>query len=170
MIIFGIDPGLNKTGVGILQLEGKNLGYIKHDVIKTDPKQSLVKRLQSIVDGVHSLVTEYRPAYAAVEDIFYSVNIKSAILLGETRGAIISTLLSNKVDLFEFSALQIKKAVVGYGKADKEQVRKMVEILLKIDLSGVASDASDALACAICLAFQLTCYEKGIVYDCKIKR
>ncbi len=156
MIILGIDPGLNKTGVGILELNNKHLRYLHHCVIKTDPKDSLVNRLKKISASLLSILDEYKPSFAAVEDVFYSVNIKSAILLGQTRGAIIATLVNSEVDVREYTALQIKKSVVGYGKADKEQVKKMVEILLKIELKNTLSDASDALACGICLGLNLS--------------
>jgi len=156
LIIFGVDPGLNKTGIGILGVEGKKLHYLDHSVIKTSTGDSLSKDLKLICEGIGDLIGKYKPSNAAVEDIFYSVNIKSAMLLGQTRGAIIATLLNNKVEVDEFTALQIKKAVVGYGKADKEQVKKMVELMLKIDLKKSFTDASDALACAICLGLNLT--------------
>lgn len=161
MVIFGIDPGLNKTGVGVLEVTGKNIAYLSHAIIKTDAKSSLPDRLGFICSELINLINIYKPHVAGVEDIFYSVNIKSAILLGETRGAIMATLLNNNVKISEFTALQIKKAVVGYGKADKEQVKKMVEILLKIDLKKSFSDVSDALACGICLGFTLTGYQIG---------
>ncbi|MGC8925117.1 MAG: crossover junction endodeoxyribonuclease RuvC [Calditerrivibrio sp.] len=158
MIILGIDPGLNKTGVGVLKVGNKNLSYLNHFVIKTDPKESLVLRLKEITIGLSNIIKQFQPSYAAVEDIFYSVNIKSAILLGQTRGCIISTLVASGVEVMEYTALQIKKSVVGYGKADKEQVKKMVEMLLKIELKNTLNDASDALACAICLGLNLTNY------------
>ncbi|MEF3255548.1 MAG: crossover junction endodeoxyribonuclease RuvC [Deferribacterales bacterium] len=161
MVIFGIDPGLNKTGVGVLEVTGKNIAYLSHAIIKTDAKSSLPDRLGFICSELINLINIYKPHVAGVEDIFYSVNIKSAILLGETRGAIMATLLNNNVKISEFTALQIKKAVVGYGKADKEQVKKMVEILLKIDLKKSLLDVSDALACGICLGFTLTGYQIG---------
>lgn len=156
MIIFGIDPGLNKTGVGVLKVENRSLKYLHHFVIKTNPKGDLVSRLSEIASSLLELTNNFKPSFAAVEDIFYSVNIKSAMLLGQTRGAIIATLVNRGVDVKEYTALQIKKSVVGYGKADKEQVKKMVEILLKIELKNTLSDASDALACAICLGLNLT--------------
>jgi crossover junction endodeoxyribonuclease RuvC len=156
LIIFGIDPGLNKTGVGVLKVENRSLKYLHHFVIKTNPKGDLVSRLSEIASSLLELTNNFKPSFAAVEDIFYSVNIKSAMLLGQTRGAIIATLVNRGVDVKEYTALQIKKSVVGYGKADKEQVKKMVEILLKIELKNTLSDASDALACAICLGLNLT--------------
>ena len=156
MVIFGIDPGLNKTGVGILEVENRSLKYLHHFVIKTDPKVGLVHRLKEISASLIDFINRFKPSYAAIEDIFYSVNIKSAMLLGQTRGAIIATLVNSGIDVYEYTALQIKKSVVGYGKADKEQVKKMVEILLKVELKNTLNDASDALACAICLGLNLT--------------
>ena len=112
MIIFGIDPGLNNTGIGILDVYEKKISYNSHYVIKTNAKNSLPERLKTICSSLQNLYTEFKPAYAAVEDIFYSVNVKSAILLGQTRGAIIATLLGCDVEMFEFTALQIKKSLL----------------------------------------------------------
>jgi len=154
--IIGIDPGLNNTGVGVLRIENKTLTCIYHNVIKTDSKKSLPERLDTICSKLNEILVEYTPKYAAVEDVFFSVNIKSALLLGHTRGAIMATLLNKEVKVYEFSALQIKKSVVGYGKADKEQVKKMVELHLNLRLDNVKYDVSDALGCALCLGLNLT--------------
>jgi len=155
-IVMGIDPGLNCTGIGIVQVWAGKVEYVAHRVVKTNSKESLPKRLGGICDGVRGALEEYSPARAAVEDVFYSVNVKSAMLLGQTRGAIIATLLSGGVDVSEFTALQIKKAVVGYGKADKNQVKHMVEVLLGRKMGKVPLDATDALACGICLGLNMT--------------
>jgi len=154
--IIGIDPGLNNTGVGVLKLENKTLTCLYHNVIKTDSKKKLPERLDTICSKLNDILTEYNPEYAAVEDVFFSVNIKSALLLGHTRGAIMATLLSKGVKVHEFTALQIKKSVVGYGKADKEQVKRMVELHLNLKLDKVKYDVSDALGCALCLGLNLT--------------
>jgi len=152
----GVDPGLNCTGIGILQVWPGKVEYVAHAVVRTDSKNALPQRLGVICGGIRDAINEYKPAFAAVEDVFYSVNVKSAMLLGQTRGAIIATLLAGEVDVREFTALQIKKAVVGYGKADKQQVQKMVEVLLGRKFANVPLDATDALACGICLGFNLT--------------
>lgn len=152
----GIDPGLNCTGIGVVQVWPGKVEYIAHRVVRTDAKQTLPERLSVICQGVREAVAEYNPSQSAVEDVFYSVNVKSAMLLGQTRGAIIATLLSCELKVHEFTALQIKKAVVGYGKADKSQVKHMVEILLGRKIGNVPMDATDALACGICLGFNLT--------------
>lgn len=156
MIIFGIDPGLNNTGVGILEIAGNKIIYKSHKVIKTNSKEKLPDRLKKICSDIQFLVEEYKPDNAAIEDIFYSVNVKSAMLLGQTRGAIIATLLNNNIILSEYTALQIKKSVVGYGKADKRQVKKLVELHLgeKFD-KNLSLDATDAMACGICLGLNL---------------
>ncbi|MGA1845844.1 crossover junction endodeoxyribonuclease RuvC [Deferribacter abyssi] len=151
MIILGIDPGLNKTGIGILENKGSKFDCIGYSVIKNKQGIKPVDKIKNLVNKVEAFILKYKPVYAAVEDSFYSVNVKTAIGLGVARGAIIATLLSKGVSVHQFTALQIKKAVVGYGKADKNQVKKMVEIQLGITLDGVLNDASDALACAICL-------------------
>jgi crossover junction endodeoxyribonuclease RuvC len=158
MIFFlGIDPGLNKTGVGVVGWNGGKLSYVSHALVKSNAKASFVERLASIIAGVQAELGKYDLHSAAVEDVFYSVNAKSALVLGQTRGAILATLISAKLSICEFSALQIKQSVVGYGKAEKEQVRKMVELHLQIELAKhVPLDVSDALACAICLALHQT--------------
>lgn len=156
-LVLGIDPGLNCTGVGLVKAWPGKVEYVAHGVIKTNSKESLVDRLKTICGGIRMCVKEYKPDAAAVEDIFYSVNVKSALLLGQTRGAIISTLLAEELPVHSFTALQVKKSVVGYGKAEKTQVKKMVEVLLGISMGDkIPLDATDALACAICLALNIT--------------
>lgn len=155
-IVMGVDPGLNCTGIGIVQAWPGKVEYVDHMLVRTDPKKTLPERLAVICGGIREAIEQYKPAHAGVEDVFYSVNVKSAMLLGQTRGAIIATLLAGDVDVREYTALQVKKAVVGYGKADKQQVKKMVEVLLGRSMGNVAVDATDALACAICLGFNLT--------------
>lgn len=152
----GIDPGLNCTGIGVVQVWPGKVEYIAHRLVRTDAKQPLPERLFTICQGVREAAEEFKPSQAAVEDVFYSVNVKSAMLLGQTRGAIIATLLFSGMKVHEFTALQVKKAVVGYGKADKAQVKHMVELLLGRKIGNVPMDATDALACGICLGFSIT--------------
>lgn len=156
MKIIGIDPGLNATGVGVLEIVGKDVAYVDHAVIRTDSKNNLPFRLNVICSKLSEIINYYDPGTAAIEDIFFSVNAKSAILLGQTRGALIATLLSKNIEVVEYTALQVKKAVVGYGKADKEQVKKMVEIHLNKKFDKTPYDATDALACGISLGLSLT--------------
>lgn len=155
-IAIGIDPGLNCTGVGVVRAWPGKIEHLFHGVIRTDSKKALPERLNTICLGVKDIVLEYKPEVSAIEDIFHSVNIKSAMLLGQTRGAIIATLLSCELGVHEYTALQVKKSVVGYGKADKEQVKHMVEVLLGIKMGRTPLDASDALAVAVCLGLDIT--------------
>jgi crossover junction endodeoxyribonuclease RuvC len=157
MVYFmGVDPGLNKTGVGIVGWDKGKLHYIDHALVKSTADESLPVRLGQIIGGVQEIAVKYDLHSAAVENIFHSVNARSALILGQTRGAIMAALIMRKVPIFEYTALQIKQAVVGYGKAEKEQVKKMVETLLGVTLNKVALDVSDALACGICLTLAQT--------------
>ncbi|MGA1863152.1 crossover junction endodeoxyribonuclease RuvC [Deferribacter thermophilus] len=162
MIIFGVDPGLNKTGIGVLELsENNDFKFVDYRLIKNKSSFDVVEKIASLSKGVSEIIEKYNPSFAAIEESFYSVNVKTAISLGLARGAIMSALLMQNVKVYQFTALQIKKSVVGYGKADKNQVRRMVEMQLNISLKDVLNDISDALACAICLAIFL----KGNRYD-----
>ncbi|MDR0454022.1 MAG: crossover junction endodeoxyribonuclease RuvC [Deferribacteraceae bacterium] len=152
----GIDPGLNKTGVGVVEWSKGKILYAGHALIAPAVKMSLPDRLNVIINGIKEFTEQYSPHSAAVENVFYSVNAKSSLLLGQTRGAIIAALLFSKVPIYEFSALQIKQSVVGYGKAEKEQIKKMVELHLNRDFDKTPLDVTDALACAICLALHQT--------------
>lgn len=146
--ILGVDPGLRVTGFGIIEKAGNRLAYLASGCIRTDGKQSLPQRLGTIHAGLRELVAQYRPDQAAVEIVFVNVNPQSTLLLGQARGAAVAALVSGGVDVAEYTALQVKQAVVGNGKAAKTQVQHMVCRLLA--LTGEPSpDAADALACAI---------------------
>ncbi|MDP2135265.1 MAG: crossover junction endodeoxyribonuclease RuvC [Sulfuritalea sp.] len=146
--ILGIDPGLRSTGFGIIDQTGSRLSYVASGCIKTDAAGSLPQRIKTLLDGIAEIIDSYRPQQAAVEIVFVNVNPQSTLLLGQARGAAISALVTASLPVAEYTALQVKQAVVGHGKAAKEQVQQMVMRLLK--LPGVPSaDAADALACAI---------------------
>lgn len=149
--ILGIDPGLRVTGFGIIDKVGAKLVYVSSGTIKTGTGGDLPGRLKIIVEGVAEVVAEYRPQQAVVEKVFVNVNPQSTLLLGQARGAAIGALVMAGLSVAEYTALQVKQAVVGHGKAAKEQVQHMVVRLLQ--LSGEPGpDAADALACAICHA------------------
>lgn len=153
MRILGIDPGLRVTGFGIIEAEGSKLHYIASGTIKTDAVAigELPARLKIIFDGVREVTTRYQPSCAAVEIVFVNVNPQSTLLLGQARGAAITGLVTGGLDVSEYTALQMKKAIVGHGHARKEQVQEMVMRLLQ--LPGLPSkDAADALGLAICHA------------------
>jgi crossover junction endodeoxyribonuclease RuvC len=148
--ILGIDPGLRITGFGVLDKVGQQLHYVGSGCIKT-PDGELPERLKVILNSLGDVITQHHPDQVAVEKVFVNVNPQSTLLLGQARGAAICAAVLANLPVAEYTALQVKQAVVGNGHADKEQVQQMVQRLLK--LSGTPSaDAADALACAICHA------------------
>lgn len=149
--ILGIDPGLRVTGFGVIEKHGNQLVYVASGCIKSKDGGSLPERLRTLFVGIREVIATYHPDQAAVEKVFVNVNPQSTLLLGQARGAAISALVSTDLPVAEYTALQVKQAVVGHGKAAKEQVQHMVVKLLS--LGGVPqADAADALACAICHA------------------
>ncbi|MFH1872028.1 MAG: crossover junction endodeoxyribonuclease RuvC [Pseudomonadota bacterium] len=146
--ILGIDPGLRSTGFGVIDKFGNTLAYVASGCVKTDAEGSLPQRIKTILDGLVEIIATYQPQQAAVEIVFVNVNPQSTLLLGQARGAAIAALVTADLPVAEYTALQVKQAVVGHGKAAKEQVQAMVARLL--NLPGIpGSDAADALACAI---------------------
>ncbi|MBI5435742.1 MAG: crossover junction endodeoxyribonuclease RuvC [Nitrosomonadales bacterium] len=148
--ILGIDPGLRITGFGVLDKVGQKLSYVASGCIKT-PDGELPERLKVILDSLREVIELHQPQQVAVEKVFVNVNPQSTLLLGQARGAAICAAVLAQLPVAEYTALQVKQAVVGNGHAKKEQVQDMVQRLLQ--LSGTPSpDAADALACAICHA------------------
>ncbi len=150
MRILGIDPGLRTTGFGVIDVEGSNLSYVASGTISTThiEKGQLPARLKVLFDGVKEVMARYEPDSASVEIVFVNVNPQSTLLLGQARGAVVTALVSADLTVAEYTALQMKQAVVGYGRADKTQVQEMVKRLLK--LPGLPGpDAADALGLAI---------------------
>jgi crossover junction endodeoxyribonuclease RuvC len=146
--ILGVDPGLRVTGFGLIEKCGNTLRYVASGCIKTDAKAALPNRLGTIYAGLRELVALHRPDQAAVEIIFVNVNPQSTLLLGQARGAAITALVADRLEVAEYTALQVKQAVVGNGHADKTQVQHMVRRLLALP-GDPSPDAADALACAI---------------------
>ena len=151
MIILGIDPGLRTTGFGVIEKQGSKLRYIASGTIKTGSETALPPRLKVIFAGIAEIIRTYNPDCAAIEKVFVNVNPQSTLLLGQARGAAITALVGGDLDVAEYTALQVKQAVTGSGKAAKEQVQGMVARLLVLPgLPG--TDAADALGVAICHA------------------
>lgn len=146
--ILGIDPGLRVTGFGVIEQAGSRLTYVASGCIRTEAFASLPERLGMIFAGVRKLVDEYQPDQSAVEIVFVNANPQSTLRLGQARGAAISALVTGGVEVTEYTALQVKQAVVGHGKAAKEQVQHMVRRLLALP-AAPGADAADALACAV---------------------
>lgn len=150
MRILGIDPGLRTTGFGVIDVDGPLSRYVASGTISTThlDKGQLPARLKVLFDGVREVVQRYQPDHACVEIVFVNVNPQSTLLLGQARGACVTALVSLDIPVAEYTALQMKQAVVGYGRADKKQIQEMVRRLLT--LPGLPGpDAADALGLAI---------------------
>ncbi|MEJ2698621.1 MAG: crossover junction endodeoxyribonuclease RuvC [Desulfuromonadales bacterium] len=154
MRILGIDPGTRITGYGVVEKRGNRLVHIDNGALYTRSGEELAFRLKTIHDGLSRIIREYAPEAVAVEQIFVAKNALSALKLGHARGAALLAGMNAGLPVFEYSALQVKNAVVGYGRAAKLQVQQMVRAL--INLPEIAQeDASDALAVAICHAHSM---------------
>jgi crossover junction endodeoxyribonuclease RuvC len=151
MRVLGIDCGTEFTGYGVVALERESeLVYLTCGAIKLSPRAPMAQRLATIFLRLGELIQEHRPDNVAIEEVFYSVNAKSALKLGQVRGVAMLAASSVGLEVAEYSPLSIKSAVVGYGRAEKEQVQHMVKQLLKLAELPQPSDAADALAIAIC--------------------
>ncbi len=149
MRVLGIDPGSRITGYGLIEQQGSRLLHIDNGAVFTDKARDFPDRIRLIFEGISLVIDEYRPEVVAVEDLFFSNNARSALKLGQARGAAIAAAVHAGLAVFEYTALQVKSSVVGEGKAAKEQVQKMLKVLLGLPEVAQA-DASDALAVAVC--------------------
>ena len=152
--ILGIDPGLNRTGFGVIDVTGSKLQCVESGIIRV-PGGDLYRRLGTILAALSDVIRATQPHVATVEKVFVNVNPQSTLLLGQARGAAICAAASSGLVVHEYAALRIKQAVVGFGQADKKQVQLMVQRLLGL-ARAPAEDAADALACAICHAHSST--------------
>jgi crossover junction endodeoxyribonuclease RuvC len=160
MRILGIDPGLQTTGFGVIEAEGSKLAYVASGTIKTNAAATgdLPGRLKIIFEGVREVIARYQPQCAAVEIVFVNVNPQSTLLLGQARGAALTALVSCDLAVSEYTALQMKKAVVGHGHAKKEQVQAMIQRLLALP-GEPGKDAADALGLAVMHAHARVSFE-----------
>lgn len=148
-IILGVDPGSINTGWGLVEATGSRLTHIAHGTIAMSPAQTQAARLSRIYRGVQEVVRKFSPADVSLERVFFARNPQSALKLGQARGVALLAAAESGLEVYEYTAKEIKVAVVGYGQATKEQVQKMVGALLGLK-GPLAADAADALACAIC--------------------
>ncbi|UTW58110.1 crossover junction endodeoxyribonuclease RuvC [Kordiimonas sp. SCSIO 12603] len=154
MRLLGLDPGLQKTGWGIVESRGTRLTHIANGVVKSSPKKSLAERLVELHDGITEVITEWQPASCAVEETFVNKNPTSTLKLGQARGIALLVPSMAGISVAEYTPNHVKKSVVGVGHAAKEQVDAMVQVLLPgITING--PDAADALAVAICHAHHM---------------
>ena len=150
MRVLGIDPSSQSTGFGIIEYDENQYKVQAFGTIKPSRRLPFHEKLDEIKVRLEELIAAYAPEEVAIENPFYAQNIKTALVLGQVRGAVLVAVASSRCSLFEYSALEIKKAVTGYGRAEKQQVNTMVRALLNIENESLEPDASDALAAAYC--------------------
>ncbi len=150
MIILGIDPGMAIMGYGVIKSDNYDMKLIDYGTVTTPSTMDTPQRLLIIYNSVEDLIQKYSPDAIAYEELFFNQNVKTALIVGHARGAAVVAGAKQGIDLFEYTPLQVKQAVVGYGRADKHQVQSMVKLLLHLKEIPKPDDAADALAVAIC--------------------
>jgi len=156
MVILGIDPGTATTGYGIIKVRGQKLkiksdiGCMDYGLIQTNPSLTAGERLKELNNQLDGLIKRYRPDVLAVESLFFFKNAKTAVPVSQAKGVILLTAAKKKIPVYEFTPLQVKTTITGYGRAEKKQVQKMIKILLGLKEVPRSDDAADALAIAIC--------------------
>ncbi|HEY7598590.1 MAG TPA: crossover junction endodeoxyribonuclease RuvC [Candidatus Limnocylindrales bacterium] len=152
VIVLGIDPGTAATGYGIVERSGSRLRALEYGCVETEPAQALAVRLMAIHRAVGALIEAHRPSMVGVERLFFNRNVQTAFAVGQARGVVLLAAAEAGVPVFEYGPHEVKMAVTGYGRADKQQVQRMVQVVLGMDALPRPDDAADALAVAICLA------------------
>ncbi len=150
MRILGIDPGYAILGYGIVDIVGNKFSVVDYGAITTDPSMDMPSRLVKLFDGLTELISAFKPDEASIEELFFNSNAKTAILVGEARGVAVLACAKGNLKINEYTPLQIKQALVGYGRADKTQVQFMVKTMLNLKEVPKPDDTADALAAAIC--------------------
>lgn len=149
-VVLGIDPGIADTGYGFIKVDGSRLSCLAYGSVKTAPRAELAERLEILYKNLDKLIKKYKPQLAAVEELFFNKNVRTALIVGQARGVSLLALQHNKVPLISFTPSQVKQAVSAYGQASKLQVQKMVKLILSLEKLPQPDDAADALAVAIC--------------------
>lgn len=155
MIILGIDPGIAILGWGVIESDGIKSKLIDAGVITTPAKTPLAERLVAVYRGARRIIEEFKPDNIAMEELFFGKNVKTAIEVGQARGAAVVAATQDGTKLYEYTPLQVKQAVVGYGRAEKKQIEQMVCVLLGLKEAPKPDDAADAVAIALCHAFSM---------------
>ncbi|MFA6995357.1 MAG: crossover junction endodeoxyribonuclease RuvC [Patescibacteria group bacterium] len=157
-IILGIDPGIADTGYGVIKVEGAKITCLTYGSIQTAAKDDLITRLEILHQKLDKIIKKYKPDIAAIEQLFFNKNVRTALIVGQARGVVLLTLKQNKLSVFDVTPSQVKQAVVAYGQASKAQVQKMVKLILNLRELPRPDDAADALAVAICAVnFRILC-------------
>ena len=157
MVVFGIDPGSRNTGFGVIDVEGNRFQCLDYGAARGVPRggeNDFPSRLRRIYRQLSLSLEKHRPEVVALEEVFHAVNARTALKLGQARGVALLAAAESGAEIFEYSPLEVKKSVVGYGRADKQQVQLMVSVLLHLDKKPEPHDAADALAVAICHALR----------------
>ena len=149
MIILGIDPGYALMGWGVVEANGSHMKLLGYGCIETKAGTPMQHRLRTLQLGIRDLTLMYRPDEVAFEELFFAQNVTTALIVGAARGAAIIAAAEYTENLYEYTPMQIKQAITGYGKADKKQIQQMVKMLLRMDELPKPDDAADAVACAI---------------------
>ncbi|MFH1086408.1 MAG: crossover junction endodeoxyribonuclease RuvC [Chloroflexota bacterium] len=150
MLVLGLDPGLATMGYGLVEGDGQRLAAVAYGVVRTEAKEPLVQRLVRLHEALGELIRQHRPDVAAVEELFFSANARTAMSVGQARGVALLTVAQAGLAVAEYTPMQVKQAVTGYGGADKAQVQEMVRLLLNLAARPQPDDAADALAVCIC--------------------
>ena len=150
MVILGIDPGIATVGYGVITAEGGRFGALEYGAIITKPQQLLEARLMQIYDRLTEIIIRHRPDCMAIEELFFNKNVKTAVDVCQGRGVILLSAIKQGVNIYEYTPLQVKSSVVGYGRAEKQQITYMTKLLLRLDKAPKPDDTADALAVAIC--------------------
>ena len=150
MIILGIDPGIATVGYGLIDCVANKFKFLDYGTIQTTPDTDFPERLQIIYNQMQEIIKYYKPQDLAIEELFFNKNVKTAIMVGHARGVEVLAAQVMDVEVYEYTPLQIKQAVVGYGRAEKHQVQEMVKLLLNLKEIPKPDDAADALAVALC--------------------
>jgi crossover junction endodeoxyribonuclease RuvC len=149
-IILGIDPGIADTGYGVIKVERGQLTCLAYGTIKTSARADLITRLEVLHQELDKIIKKYQPNLAAIEQLFFNKNVRTALIVGQARGVVLLTLKQNKLAIVDYTPSQVKQAVAAYGQASKTQVQKMVKLILNLKELPRPDDAADALAIAIC--------------------
>jgi crossover junction endodeoxyribonuclease RuvC len=150
MLTLGVDPGVAATGFGLVEQRGDKLSHVSSGCITTSSKESAHIRIAKIYSELKSLITKYRPDQIAVERLFFGENSKTAMAVGQARGIVLLVAAEKKIPIAEYTPLEVKSALTGYGKAEKRQIQQMVKVLLHLLQAPKSDDEADALAVAIC--------------------
>jgi len=155
MLILGIDPGTARIGAGLIEYKDKKASVVCYDCLETSAKNSTAERLRDLHKQLTKFIKKHQPAVVAVEDLFFFKNVKTIIKVSQARGVILLAVAQAKLPVYEYTPLQIKQALTGYGRAEKKQIQQMVKVILNLKEIPKPDDAADALAIAICCAHSL---------------